>query len=95
MEFNLPLVEEKYGALCVAAGVVPAATDTGAAAARLVQYVRRLVEKLGLPSGIKELGVEERDIEGLAEAILPANSLKTNPRRITYKELAELLRRML
>lgn len=95
MEFNLPLVEEKYGALCVASGVAPAGTETGAAAARFVQYVTRLVEKLGLPSRIRELGVEEEDIGGLVEATLPAGSLKSNPRRITHKELEELLRRAL
>ena len=92
MAFNLPLVEDKYAALAVAAGVVPPGTEAGAAAARFVEYVRRLAAKLRLPAGIKELGVMEEDIEGLVEATLPANSLKTNPRRVTRKELEEILR---
>jgi alcohol dehydrogenase len=95
MAFNLPLVEEKYGALAVAAGVVPGGTESGVAAARFVEYVRRLVAKLGLPAGIRELGVTEEDIDGLVEATLPANSLKTNPRRVTRQELKEILREAL
>lgn len=92
MAFNLPVVEEKYGALAVAAGVVPGGTESGVAATRFVEYVRRLVAKLGLPAGIRELGVTEEDIDDLAGAALPANSLKTNPRRATRQELKEILR---
>ncbi|MEW6772115.1 MAG: iron-containing alcohol dehydrogenase [Bacillota bacterium] len=95
MEFNLPLVEEKYAALAVAAGVVPAGTDSGTAAARFVDYVRRLVARLGLPAGIGELGVKPEDVDELVEATLPANSLKTNPRRVTRPELKEILLRAL
>jgi len=95
MAFNLPLVEEKYAALAVAAGVVPPGTDTTTAATRFVAYVRRLVEKLGLPSRIGALGVKEADIDELVEATLPANSLKTNPRRVTRPELKEILHQAL
>ncbi|MEW6446520.1 MAG: iron-containing alcohol dehydrogenase [Bacillota bacterium] len=95
MEFNLPLVEEKYGALGIAAGVVPAGTETGVAAGRFVEYIRRLSDKLGLPRRISELGVEEADLDGLVEETLPANSLKTNPRRVTREELHDILRKAL
>lgn len=95
MAFNLPLVEEKYSALAVAAGVVPPGTDTTTAATRFVEYVHRLVEKLGLPTRISALGVKEEEIEELVEATLPAKSLQTNPRRITRSELREILRQAL
>ncbi|RJX20322.1 MAG: iron-containing alcohol dehydrogenase [Ammonifex sp.] len=95
MAFNLPLVEDKYGALGIAAGVVPAGTEISIAAEKFVHYVQRLVERLGLPSRISELGVAEGDIEALIETITPAGSLKTNPRRVTHKEMEELLRELL
>ncbi|MEW6182318.1 MAG: iron-containing alcohol dehydrogenase [Bacillota bacterium] len=95
MAYNLPLVEEKYGALAIAAGIVPGGTDSGAAAARFLEYVRRLVDKLGLPSRLGDLGIREADIESLADAALTAGSLKVNPRRATREELQEILRQAL
>lgn len=91
MEFNLPLVEEKYGALAAAAGVVPAGTEHSKAAGLFVEYIRRLSVKLGLPNRIGKLGVTEEDLDCLVEEILPANSLKTNPRRVTREELRAIL----
>ncbi|MEW6174047.1 MAG: iron-containing alcohol dehydrogenase, partial [Bacillota bacterium] len=93
MAFNLPLVEEKYGTLAVASGIVPGGTDSGIAAARFLEYVRRLVAKLGLPSRLGDLGIKEADIESLVDATLPASSLKMNPRRATRDELQEILRK--
>lgn len=95
MAFNLPLVEERYGALAVAAGVVPPGTEISAAAGRFVEYVRRLSDKLGLPQHIGGLGVKEEELDEIVEATLPANSLKTNPRRVTRAELREILRKAL
>ncbi|MEW6572542.1 MAG: iron-containing alcohol dehydrogenase [Bacillota bacterium] len=93
MEFNLPLVEEKYGTLAVAAGVVPPSTAISTAAGRFVEYVQRLAVKLEIPRRIGELGVKEEDLDDLVEETLPANSLKTNPRRVTREELREILRK--
>jgi alcohol dehydrogenase len=95
MAFNLPLVEDRYGALGIAAGVVPAGSEVSHAAEKFVQYVNRLVAKLGFPPRIGEIGVAPEDIESLVETITPAGSLKTNPRRVTHKELEELLREAL
>jgi alcohol dehydrogenase class IV len=95
MAYNLPVVEDRYGALGIAAGVVPAGTEIGRAANKFVQYVNRLVARLGLPVRIGEIGVTEGDVESLVEAVAPAGSLKTNPRRVTRKELEELLRKAL
>ncbi|HIE13490.1 MAG TPA: iron-containing alcohol dehydrogenase [Desulfotomaculum sp.] len=95
MAFNLPVAEEKYGALALATGVVPPGTEVSVAAGRFVEYIARLVKKLGLPERIGELGIKEEDLDEIVEATLPANSLKMNPRRVTRAELREILRKAL
>ncbi|RDV84056.1 iron-containing alcohol dehydrogenase family protein [Ammonifex thiophilus] len=94
MSFNLPLVEDKYAQLAVAAGIVPPATPAPQAAERFVGYVRLLTAKLGLPTRLREVGVKEEDLPSIVEEALTAGSMARNPRRASREDLLELLKAM-
>lgn len=59
-----------------------------------VQWVRQLVQSLGIP-GLKTYNVAERDLDGLVLKSQKASSMKGNPIELTSEELREILLRAL
>lgn len=89
--FNLPAVAERLQA--AAAQVL---TRPGASAADLALWVRDLNRELGLPLGLKEVGLGEKDIESMVEECLTKYPRPTNPvpldpikLRIFYRHLLD------
>lgn len=91
MEFNCPLVEEKYARIAYTLGLAPTGEPTAEAARRTVGFVRKLREKLGLPERLGSCGLRRADIEDLVEAALPAASTQANPRKVTKEDLLRIL----
>ena len=83
LAINAPVLQEKLPLLCRAMGLTPA-TD-------LVKLFLVLNQKLGLPSGLKELGVQQGSFQALAQASLVDNAHKTNPRVLTEQDYLNLL----
>ena len=83
LAINAPVLQEKLPLLCRAMGLPPA-TD-------LVKLFLVLNQKLGLPSGLKELGVQQGSFQALAQASLVDNAHKTNPRVLTEQDYLNLL----
>jgi len=91
VHFNMVLMEDTYAALAREAGITGFETDTGAAAAKLLIYLERLRERLGLPEKLSAVGLKEEDIPGIIEEAMPSQSLAANPRRVTRQDLSILL----
>lgn len=75
IEFNAGAVGDKYDRLKAAWGL-PGSAD-------LAQEVRRLNERLGLPSGLAAMGVQESDIDKLVPQAMADHTTATNPRPLT------------
>lgn len=66
------------------------------AAEKAAIAVQKLSDDVGIPSGLAELGVEENEIETLAENGMQLERLLVgNPRRVEQDDLEEILRRSL
>lgn len=87
MEYNLEARSDKYQK--IAAKMGRASPQDG------VARVRELHKIVGLPSGLKELGINESEVEKIAELALIDGSILFNPREVTREELTGLIHRML
>lgn len=95
MEFNLPVVEDRYAELAGAAGLTPPGVPENEAAARFTAYVKRLVDRLGLPERLGPRGLTEGHIPDLVETAMDSSSLAANPRKATRQDLTDLVKRLL
>ena len=54
--------------------------------------VERLAQEVGVPRGLRELGVREQDLSRLASGALRDACMSTNPRTPTHDEMVALFR---
>ncbi len=83
LRFNEAAAPEKYDRLREAAGL-PAGAD-------LAGWVEDLNKRIGLPPGLKAMGVAEDLIPGLAEAAAKDNLSATNPRPASVEDYEAML----
>ena len=81
--FNAPVIGERLDGLCDAMGF-RRGSDLASAFADLNR-------RLGLPRGLRALGVSEDQFDGIARAALADNAHKTNPRAVSHEEYLTLL----
>ena len=86
MEYNLEAKPEKYQQIAELLGQPSA--EAG------IARVRALNQEIGIPQGLRELGVPESDVERIAELALLDGSILFNPREVTHEELVALVRRL-
>jgi len=77
MEFNLPVVKDRYAEIARIAGIDE--KDTEAAAQELIHKIKSLSRALNIPS-FKELGIQKDKFPELAEKSFQNNSNPSNPR---------------
>ena len=77
MEFNLPVVKDRYAEIARIAGIDEKDTET--AAQELIQKIKSLSRTLNIPS-FKELGIQKDKFPELAEKSFQNNSNPSNPR---------------
>ena len=93
LEYNLPADLPKFARLAEALGEPVAGLSLRSAAERAAQAVRALAQDVGLPSGLREVGVPESALEGFADGALSAARLiDNNPRRPTPEAVLALYR---
>jgi alcohol dehydrogenase class IV len=92
MEYNLPASEERLADLARAFGLEPTG-DVSRDARTAVDFVRGFVARVGLPTRLRDAGVPEEGLEGIAEAACVDAAVYTNPREATPEELLEVLRK--
>lgn len=93
LEYNAPEAHELYARL---AEVVVGAPVTGSDEAKttaLIAALRRLIDDVSLPATLQQAGVQESDLELLAEdAMLQQRLLVNNPREVNYNDALSIYR---
>lgn len=94
MRFNLPARVSVFAELGRVLGVANAADDELTQAKAGIERVDALLTAVGAPGDLRELGVEEKDLEHIAEqAMLSTRLLANNPREMSQADALEVLRR--
>jgi maleylacetate reductase len=81
MRFNLDATAPQLALAAQAMGIT--SDDPHAAAEEAIQRVYLLVGQLGLPQRLRDVGVAEADLPGLAQLALRSRAVQANPRPIT------------
>jgi len=82
LEYNRQAMGRKYEMLAHILGGDPA------------EFCAELLQRLGLPSDLKDYAVKPEDFEAIAEESLPSGSLKANPRKVTPEDVIAMLRQL-
>ncbi len=90
IRYNARATPERFVALAAAAGLDVAGMPGEEAAELLADHVRRLADDVGVPRGLRELGVTEADVPRLADTTLDDACLTTNPRAATLHDVEKL-----
>ena len=94
MRFNLPARVSVFAEFGRLLGAADAGADELSQAKAGIERVDALLAALGVPGDLAELGVEEGDLELIAEqAMLSTRLLANNPRELTQEHALEVLRR--
>lgn len=94
MRFNLPARVSVFAELGRLLGVAAADADELVQAKAGIERVDALLAAVGAPADLAALGVEEKDLELIAEqAMLSTRLLANNPRPMTRADALEVLRR--
>lgn len=94
MRFNLPARLSVFAELGRLLGVASTSDNELAQAKAGIERVDALLAALGVPVNLQELGVNEKDLELIAEqAMLSTRLLANNPREMTQADALEVLRR--
>lgn len=92
IRFNAAQDPDRYRPLAKAAGIDADRVPTDEAAEMLADRVRELADSVGVPRGLRDLGVGEHHIEHLARTTLRDACLATNPREMDQSQAEALFR---
>ncbi|MDQ7791777.1 MAG: iron-containing alcohol dehydrogenase [Clostridia bacterium] len=95
LQYNLPITVDAYAELGYRSAVVRRDASVEESADKFMLYVRKLVEKLGVPAKLGDLGLKHDDILNLVEAAKSSSSLSANGRKATLDDLRAMLERNL
>lgn len=90
IRYNARATPDRFVALAAAAGLDVAGIPGEEAAELLADHVRRLADDVGVPRGLRELGVTVADVPRLADTTLDDACLTTNPRAATLHDVEKL-----
>jgi alcohol dehydrogenase len=89
-EFNLIAATKRLGDVAVALGENVEGLAPADAAARGIAAIRKLSKAIGIPAGLTELGVKEKDLATMAENAKKDACQLTNPRTATLQQVVEI-----
>ena len=95
MKFNAPAALDKYMDIAKAMNVYIPGMNREVAAQAAVQAVKSLAIRIGIPQHLSELGIEEEDMERLAETAFADVCTPGNPREVSKEIILELYREAL
>lgn len=95
IRYNARAMPERFVELARSAGIQVDGMRGAEAAEGLADHVRRLADEVGVPRGLRELGVSEENLDTLATTTLDDACLTTNPRSATRDDIRELFREAL
>jgi alcohol dehydrogenase len=91
-EFNAIAAAKRLGHVAVALGEEIDGLAPIDAAAKAIAAIRKLSRSIGIPSGLKELGVKEADLPTMAENAKKDACQLTNPRTATLQQVVEIFK---
>ncbi|HCF61087.1 MAG TPA: alcohol dehydrogenase [Myxococcales bacterium] len=91
LELNRPAIGGRLAKMALALGESVGASQESLAAAA-VDRVLRLTREANIPSGLKEAGILEEQLAGIAEKASRDASLATNPRELSGEDMLVLVR---
>ena len=92
IRYNARATPERFVGLARSAGLQVDGLPGEEAAELLADHVRRLADDVGVPRGLRELGVTEDDLDTLAGTTLEDACLSTNPRAADRADVLRLFR---
>jgi len=96
MKFNASATGTKYRDIAFALGVKTAAKMSQTAYRKAaVAAVEKLAKDVGIPAKLRELGVQSKDLDFLAESALKDACTAGNPQDVTKKKLQDLYKSVL
>ena len=90
MRFNAETHAERYFDVAGALGVATEGLDASTAAERAIDRVEQLTRTLGIPTGLRQLGVRPADFDAFALNALRDAYIATNPRPVGEDDVREL-----
>jgi alcohol dehydrogenase class IV len=90
--YNAQTIPDRFRDLALAVGLPVAGAPPEEVAGLLSAYVRRLGDEVGVPRGLRDIGVSDEDIPRLAQSTLQDACLSTNPRSADAVDIEGLLR---
>jgi alcohol dehydrogenase len=83
LRFNLPAAEQQYAELAQVLKLGHHGDNTGQLAQAFIDYTATLSPSTGLPVGLREVGIGEKDLPVMASAaMLQTRLLSNNPRDV-------------
>ena len=90
--FNIVGREERFARIAELLGENIDGLSIREAAEKAISRIECLTEDLNIPTGFKELGAREEDIQTLAENAMKDVCAATNPRKATLEDVMEIIR---
>lgn len=95
MEYNLMGNPEKYAEIAALFGEQIEGLPIMEAAAKSVKAVRALMQDIGICDRLSDFGVEESDLDMLADEALTSGNVPLNPRQPSKAEIIEIYKKAL
>jgi alcohol dehydrogenase len=90
--FNMIAKMDRFVDIAVAMGEVVTGMSKRSAAEKALEAIKTLSKDVGIPSGLAELGVKEKDLKTMAENAQKDACGFTNPRCPTLNDVIEIYR---
>ncbi len=93
MRFNLGAAASELAQAAEAMGIARVGQSAGSAAEEAIDKIDKLIGQMKLPQHLREVGIHEADLPGLARIALKSSAVRSNPRSITdAAQIEEVLR---
>lgn len=95
MEFNRDAVVDRFSEVAVAMGILPG-TDNEETSKKTVEFIFSLVHSLGIPSGLRELGVKKEDLNDIVDSAMKVTRLlDNNPKPVSPEDARNIYLKLL
>lgn len=91
--YNKQVVPERFADIARAMGENIEGLSVEEAADKAINAIKKLASDIGIPSGLKELGAKEEDLELLAKNAMQDVCRLTNPRELSKEDIIEIYRK--
>ncbi|WP_132747269.1 iron-containing alcohol dehydrogenase [Scopulibacillus darangshiensis] len=96
MAFNMDAITGRLSRVAEAMGISEAGDSENAAAERVVSQINKWTKELDIPQNLKKYGVEEIDLQDLAEAAAKVTRLlNNNPKTLSVEDIKNIYRKLL